>query len=84
MAIGIDRGMHKRLMDGLALLVETKEDKYWRDIISGLQHAYEDADRQLVLAKAYTLLYNELQVMVRSQVANELRARKRNRNAVQQ
>lgn len=84
MAIGIDRGMHKRLMDGLALLVETKEDEYWREIISGLQHAYEDADRQLALAKAYTLLYNELQVMVRSQVANELRARKRNRNTVQQ
>lgn len=84
MAIGIDRGMHKRLIDGLALLIKTNEDQYWMDVLLSLQIAYDDANNQLCIAEACAALYNELQITVRSQVANELRVRKRKGKSVQQ
>lgn len=76
MAIGIDRAIHKRLVDGLVVLSE-EESSSWREVLHELQQAYERANNMLSKAEQSAVLYNEIQSIIRIKVAAELRNRKR-------
>lgn len=77
LATGIDRGTHKRLIEELTRLAEGKQSEYWKEVLSKLQSAYQETNLQLSLAVQHTILYNDIQAIVRSEVASELRLRKR-------
>jgi len=77
LATGIDRSTHRRLIEGLNRLAEGKQAAYWENVRSKLECAYEETNQQLSLAVRHTLMYNEMQAVIRSEVANELRLRKR-------
>ena len=77
MATGIDRSTHKRLIEGLNRLAEGKQGDYWKNVRSKLECAYQETNHQLSLAVQRTLIYNEIQALIRSEVANEFRLRKR-------
>lgn len=59
------------------MLAEGKQSDYWKDVLSKLQSAYQETNHQLSLAVQHTVIYNEIQAIVRSEVASELRLRKR-------
>ncbi|GEM_PF-2508081 len=78
LAIGIDRAIHKRLVDGLVALSEGKEgSSSWREVLHELQQAYERANSMLSKAEQSAVLYNEIQSVIRVKVATEFRHRKR-------
>lgn len=77
MATGIDRGTHKRLIEELTKLAEGKQSGYWKEVLAKLQSAYQETNHQVSLAVQHTVIYNEIQAVVRSEVASELRLRKR-------
>ena len=77
MAIGIDKLLHVRLVNGLHGLAKEEESTRWISLLKELEQAYEKTDRLQQLAERTACLYNQLQAKVRSEVANEQRNRKR-------
>ncbi|RYF24735.1 MAG: hypothetical protein EOO42_05185 [Flavobacteriales bacterium] len=78
MAVGIDKIVHKRLIDGLSRLsTDETEAIYWNSVSMDLQEAYNDAVQLLRLTEIAALRYNEIQASTRTKVAGELRSRKR-------
>lgn len=78
MAVGIDRTIHKKLIEGLSQLSNGEErGSHWKSVLEDLQRAYDETIQMLRLAELTAATYNEVQASIRTQVAIELRNRKR-------
>ena len=77
MAIGIDRATHKKLIEGLMQLSNGRDTSQWKAVLDDLKNAYEETMQTFRMAELSALAYNEMQASIRTQVAIELRTRKR-------
>ncbi|SOD13343.1 hypothetical protein [Pedobacter xixiisoli] len=78
MAVGIDKTTHKKLIEGLLHLSNGNEQaSHWKTVLDDLQRAYDETIQVLRLAQLTAATYNEIQASIRTQVAIELRNRKR-------
>lgn len=77
MAIGIDRATHKKLIEGLMQLSNGRDTSQWKAVLDDLKNAYEETMQTFRMAELSALAYNEMQASIRTQVAIELRNRKR-------
>lgn len=78
MAIGIDRAVHRKLIDCLLELASDLENgEGWRTIKEELERTYDYAQVMLNQAEVCAEEYNQVQALVRSYVAAEQRKRKK-------
>lgn len=77
MAVGIDRSVHRKLIESLNELSGVIGEDTWKLMLDELQIAYDRAINLSNLAMLSATFYNEMQTKIRIKVASEQRSRKR-------
>jgi len=76
-AVGIDRSVHRKLIESLNELSGVIGEDTWKLMLDELQIAYDRAINLSNLAMLSATFYNEMQTKIRIKVASEQRSRKR-------
>lgn len=78
LAIGIDKGEHKRLLERLSKLIEDDAiPSHWQDMEKQLVEAYDDLNKLLQEIEQSAIAYKGLNEMIRPQAAMALRRLKK-------
>ncbi len=77
MAVGIDRHVHRKLIESLNELAGIIGEDAWKVMLEELKIAYDQAVNLSNLAMLSATSYNEMQTRIRIKVASEQRSRKR-------